>query len=389
MKSNLYVDVDYFSLNKEHEELCGDHVEIVKNDESTVVVLADGLGSGVKANILSILTSKILSTLLINDLSVETCVNTIASILPICSQRHVAYSTFTVFKINNNIVDIIEYDNPQVILLSSGKNKNINRTLTIIEEKNIYISKIVLEENDVLIGISDGVIHAGVGLSIDMGWLRDGVIKYIEKTYFETFTAKNVATILIDKCKELYENHPSDDTTVCVLKLRERKVVNLVIGPALNKSDDTMMMQLFFSKAGKKVVCGGTTAKIVSNFLGTDITEEDYKPNTNIPPISFINGVDLVTEGIITINKVLYYVKDYLDENSEYYNWFVGDDGASCITRLLIEEATDINFFVGKAINPAHQNPSLGIDFNIKMKLIEELRDCLNKIGKKIKISYF
>ena len=108
-----------------------------------------------------------------------------------------------------------------------------------------------------------------------------------------------------------------------------------------------------------------------------------------MPPIAKIEGVDLVTEGVITINKVLEYAKDYLGDNKEYEKWSIKNDGASQICRLLFEEATDINFFVGRAVNPAHQNPELPINFNIKMNLVEELSKCLRRMGKKIKVSYF
>ncbi len=110
---------------------------------------------------------------------------------------------------------------------------------------------------------------------------------------------------------------------------------------------------------------------------------------SDVPPIAKIEGVDLVTEGVITVNKVLEYAKDYLGENKHYEHWSFKRDGASLICRLLFEEATDINFYVGRAVNPAHQNPDLPINFNIKMNLVEELSKCLKKMGKKIKVSYF
>ena len=109
----------------------------------------------------------------------------------------------------------------------------------------------------------------------------------------------------------------------------------------------------------------------------------------DIPPIAELEGADLVTEGVITVNRVLTYAKDYLDSNEAYTKWGFKQDGASRISRLLFEEATDINFFVGRAINPAHQNPDLPINFNIKMQLVTELSDCLKKMGKRIKVSYF
>ena len=149
------------------------------------------------------------------------------------------------------------------------------------------------------------------------------------------------------------------------------------------------MMALFFSKEGKHIVCGGTTSSIAAKYLGKPLRASLNFESSDVPPTAELEGVDLVTEGVITINKVLEYARDYLAENKYYEHWNFKRDGASMICRLLFEEATDINFYVGRAINPAHQNPDLPITFSIKMNLVEELSACLKKMGKRIKVSYF
>ena len=165
--------------------------------------------------------------------------------------------------------------------------------------------------------------------------------------------------------------------------------MNLLFGPPSNRDDCDRMMSLFFSKEGKHIVCGGTTSSIVAKYLKKPLRTSLNYEQSDIPPIAEIEGVDLVTEGVITINRVLTYAKDYLADNEKYTQWSCKRDGASLICRLLFEEATDINFFVGRAVNPAHQNPDLPINFNIKMNLAAELSDCLKKMGKKVKLSYF
>ena len=165
--------------------------------------------------------------------------------------------------------------------------------------------------------------------------------------------------------------------------------MNLLCGPPSIRDDNEKMMSLFFGKEGKHIICGGTTSTIAAQYLNRPLTAELAFPDPEIPPIATIDGVDLVTEGVITINRVLEYALNYLDDNSDYERWSTGKDGASRIARLLFEEATDINFFVGCAVNPAHQNPELPINFNLKMRLVEQLSDCLMKMGKRIKTSYF
>lgn len=389
--NNLCTDIGYTSLNKWGEQLCGDRVEIIEQeDDSTVIVLADGMGSGVKANILSSLTSKIISTMMAANMRLEDCVSTIASTLPVCAVRGVAYSTFTIIHIiENEEAEIIQYDNPHVILLRNGKLLEIPKTGTEIEGKMIYKSKIKLQEDDFLFSMSDGAIHAGVGASLNFGWQRPDIIKFLEMMYDKTYTAKTFGTILVEECNHLYGEKPGDDTTVCVVKIRNRFQVNLMIGPPSDRNDVNKMLSLFFSKEGKHIVCGGTTSTITAEFLKKPMVADLSYLDPEIPPIAKIEGVDLVTEGVITISRVLDYAKDYIGDNESYTQWGYKRDGAALISRMLFEEATDINFFVGRAINPAHQNPNLPISFNIKMRLVDELSECLRKMGKRIKVSYF
>ena len=389
--NDLCADIGYKSINYYGEQLCGDHVDIVEpSDTSTVIVLSDGLGSGVKASILSTLTSKIISTMLAEGLSLEECVETIAATLPVCSVRGVAYSTFTIIHLmNHQTAELIQYDNPHVIIIRNEKNWEYPKTEMHIGGKKIYKSVIKLQENDIFIAMSDGCPHAGIGTAYNFGWKREDIVSFMEAISSAGYTAKTLSTMLVDECDKLYGQKPGDDATACVVRIRKREPMNLLFGPPSNRDDADRMMSLFFSKEGKHIICGGTTSSIAAKFLHKPLKASLNFERSDVPPIAEIEGVDLVTEGVITVSKVLEYAKDYLGENTCYEHWSLKRDGASLICRLLFEEATDINFYVGRAVNPAHQNPDLPINFNIKMNLVEELSECLKKMGKRIKVSYF
>ncbi len=389
--NDLCADIGYKSINHFGEELCGDHVDVVEESEnSTVIVLADGLGSGVKASILSTLTSKIISTMMAEGLPIEECVSTIAATLPVCSVRGVAYSTFTIIHIKNNeTAEIIQYDNPHVIVIRDEKNYDYPKTEMNIDGKKIFKSVINLQENDIFIAMSDGCPHAGIGMMYNFGWKREDIIDFLETLAPAGYTAKTLSTMLVDECNKLYGGKPGDDATACIVRIRKREPMNMLFGPPSNRDDANRMMSLFFSKEGKHIICGGTTSSIAAKYLGKELKATLSFEQSDVPPIAEIEGVDLVTEGVITVNKVLEYAKDYLGDNEHYEHWSFKRDGASLISRLLFEEATDINFYVGRAINPAHQNPDLPINFSIKMNLVQELSECLKKMGKRIKVSYF
>ena len=390
--NDLCAEIGYKSINHYGEQLCGDHVEIVEQDDgsSCVIVLADGMGSGVKASILSTLTSKIISTMIAEGLPVEECVSTIADTLPVCSVRGVAYSTFTIIHIiNNRTAELIQYDNPQIIMIRDGEVFEYPTLELNIEGKKIYRSDIRLQEGDLFVAMSDGCPYAGMNNKYDNNWKREDIAEYVTAVSLAGYTAKVLSTMLVDECDKRYGFEPTDDATACVVRIRKRKPMNILFGPPADRDDCGRMLSLFFSKAGKHIVCGGTTASVAAQFLHKPVTAARAVENSDVPPMSEIEGVDLVTEGVLTMSKVLEYANDYLGGNELYEKWNFGRDGASMICQLLFEEATDINFYVGRAVNPAHQNPDLPINFHIKMSIVEQLSEALTKMGKRVRISYF
>lgn len=389
--NSLFADIGYLSMNKFGEQLCGDHVDVLEQGEKdTIIVLADGLGSGVKASILSTLTSKIISTMMAAGLSMEHCVNTIADTLPICSVRGVAYSTFTLIHLlENKKAEVYQFDNPLIIVLRDGKHYCPPKHVHQIGDKTIYHSMIDLQENDLFIAMSDGVTHAGIGLDRKFGWEREDIISYLESLYDPNFSAKTWATILLEEVNNLYRFKPGDDTTVCAIRMRKNEALNVMFGPPAVHEETDRMIEEFLASGGKHVVCGGTTSSLVAEYLGVDLIPNLDYDDPNIPPTANIKGMELVTEGVITVNRVLDYAKDYLEDNSSYVKWGFKMDGASKLSRMMFEDATNINFFIGRAINPAHQNPSLPINFSIKMQLIIELAEALKRMGKRVQVTYY
>ena len=390
--NDLCADIGYKSINHAGEELCGDHVDVVsKDDGSTVIVLADGLGSGVQASILSTLTSKIISTMMAEGLSIEECVSTIAATLPVTGKHGVAYSTFTIINlIRNHTAELIQYDNPEVIFIRDSDVTDYPMTELHFEDKTIYRSTIRLQEGDIFVAMSDGCPHANADKAYNNDWKREDIAQFVADMSLTGYTAKVLCTMLVDECDKLYGYNPLDDATAAVVRIRKRVPMNILFGPPSDPDDCNRMMNLFFSKGGKHIICGGTTASIAAKYLRKPLrakTQPGMK--SDVPPISELEGVDLVTEGVITMSKVLTYAQDYLQDNETYEDWNYGHDGASRICQLLFEEATDINFYVGRAMNPAHQNPDLPINFNIKMNIVEQLSKCLDDMGKRIRVSYF
>ena len=390
--SELIPDVGYVSLNKFGEQLCGDHVEIVDGEDgSLVVVLVDGLGSGVKASILSTLTAKIISTMMANGLSLADCVDTIAATLPVCSERQVAYSTFTILRFaGGRTAQIIQFDNPHVILLRDGRPYAYPQDMVEIDGKKIYQADLDLMEHDTFVAFSDGALHASVGPVLDLTWDRWAIGQFLETMYDPNATAKTVSSLLAGECRRLYGGRPGDDTTVCTVRLRRRQTVSLMLGPSRDPDDEEGMLASFFAEPGKHIVSGGTTSALAARHLGRELdTSLPAYVDPEIPPTAKLEGVDLVTEGVVTLSRVVEYAQDYLGDNARYAEWGYKKDGASLAARMLFEEATDVNLYIGRAVNPAHQAEGLPIGFDRKMQIADQLSDCLKRMGKAVKTYRF
>ena len=248
----LCLESGYTSLNKHGEELCGDRVESAVVGDYTTLVLADGLGSGVKANILSTLTSKILCTMVSSEVSIEDCIETIVQSLPVCKVRGVAYSTFSVIHMNSEGKgSLFEFDNPQAILLHDCVCRDLPREEMNILGKKVYRSPLDLTAGDIIVVMSDGVIHAGIGMTMNLGWQRPEVVDFLNRSVKKEMSARAVACLLAGACNDLYLGDPGDDTTVAAVKVREKLNVNIMIGPPVDKSRDDFYVERFLAGEGK------------------------------------------------------------------------------------------------------------------------------------------
>ena len=394
MNGNVTVDVAYKSLNKFTEVLCGDKVELLKTEDSNIMILADGMGSGVKANILATLTSKILGTMFLNGATLEECVETIVQTLPVCQVRQVAYSTFSILQVfHNGDAYLVEFDNPGCIFIRDGELVQIPSNIREVEGKKINEYRFKVKKGDSLVLMSDGTIHAGVGRLLNFGWTWESMAEYAVKQARTTISASRLAAMLVRACDELYMFRPGDDTTVAVMRIIDRKPVHLLTGPPSNKEDDEKMVRSFMEGEAKRIVSGGTSANIVSRVLNKKLCPTLDYIDPEIPPIAYMDGIELVTEGVLTLNRAVTLLKKYVDDEQQISEDFFLEldkpNGGSLVARMLIEDCTELHMYIGKAINVAHQNPNLPFDLGIRQNLVEQLKKAVEKMGKTVTVTYY
>ncbi len=391
----IYIDAYWRSLNKHNEELCGDRVQIRHNDKCLVMVLADGLGSGVKANILSTLTSTIISEMIFSGMPLEEAVDTITKTLPVCSERGVAYSTFTIIQIfYDGDVYIAQFDNPSVVIIRGNELLHQKQDMYEMNGRRIYVSWMEAQPGDRFITFSDGVLHAGVGMTLNFGWGQDEVEQFLLNATRQEDNAREISRILLANVNDLYGGEPGDDSTVACLKVIPAKETRVMVGPPAHQEDDELVVRKLLSASGLKICCGGTTSTIVSRVTGKEITTDSLdilNMTPDVPPKGFIDGLDLVTEGVLTLQKVARYLEHAAKDQNYVEDLMLSkeEDGASCLVRALLE-SSGITFMVGLSDNPAHDAIAYSpISLNRKIALIEEMKEDLEEIGKIVQIEMY
>jgi len=382
----MFVETSVSRISKHNEELCGDNVEIVETEDSKIIVLSDGLGSGVKANILSTLTTKIASRLLEKGIPLEEVVDTITNTLPVCKERQLAYSTLSILQIfNDGRAYLVEIDNPDSFFVDSkGNISKIDMKKRKVGDKEVKEAHFQLNNNEMIMLISDGVTHAGVGglLNFGLGW--DGIAEHFERIIGKYQSSNKFAEELIEVCNAYYCMEPGDDTTAVIALFREERELILFSGPPKNGERDKEVVDKLISSSGKKVIAGGTSAQIVARELNEELEVSLTYYDPEIPPTSQLDGVDLVTEGLLTLNKTVERITNVNCQEDLPKQ----KDGATELARLLLE-SDSIKMLVGKKINPAHQSLRLPENMAIRKQIIKRLVNCLRDKGKKVIVEWF
>ena len=379
----IAVDVGISQLNKHGEELCGDSVEFAVNDDTAIIMLSDGLGSGVKANILSRLTTKTAVRMIVQGAALEEVIETLAETLP--KVRGHAYSTFGILEIftREGTARLVEYDTPETFWGNGGRLKPIERVKKDIAGKAIHQSMFSLESGDWIILVSDGVLHAGANGVWNMDWDWKGYSDFFCSKMPSVDDASACARIIADHCNSLYESCPADDASVVVVKVRPPRLLDLLIGPPGSRGDDFRAVNRLMDRDGVKVVCGSSTANMVSRVLGRQVRVDMESTCGRVPPAGIIEGVDLVTEGLQTIAYSLELLRMGVTVSQLRFN----RDGASRLAMRLLE-ADILNFLVGTSVDHTRQIESSSRVL-LRKQVINDMINFLKGKGKKVTLEYF
>ncbi len=384
----LFIEVAWDSLAKHGEELCGDCVRVATTPRSFVVVLSDGLGSGVKANIMATLTAEIAASMFQRGASVEEVISTLVATLPECRARHLAYATFAVLLVERGRdAYLVEYDTPSLILIRGGRIWDVPRTEREVEGRQIHEARFVLQDGDYMVMVSDGYVHAGVGGLYRLGWGWQNIAVSVRRWVQTGGDAYSLVRALSSTAMRLYDGRPGDDSTAVAMRVRRTVVAYVWTGPPADPTQDEEAVARLMRSRGFKVICGGTTAQIAARVLGQELKVDWVPPSKRggapsrargTPPTARLEGVDLVTEGILTLGQTV----GLLEQAKTIHDLPPGEDAASRLARILLS-ADEIHFLVGTAINP-NQVADVIRGESMRMLYVKELTRQLEQRNKSV-----
>ncbi len=390
---NLYIEIDARQINHQNEKICGDVFlkKRIKEDKRIIIVLSDGMGHGVKANVLATLTSTMALNFTVEHRKPERIAEIIMNTLPVCSERQISYATFTVVDLEiDGKVHILEYDNPQAMVFRNNKPLHLARE--VIEMKNpkhqgkkMSFTSFYPKLYDRIVFCSDGVTQSGMGTDkFPFGWETSHVEEYIAGILEsgDNLSAGRIAEKVVNKAVANDAYNSKDDTSCVSVYFREPRKLLIVTGPPINRSSDIELADIVKNYNGKKIISGGSTTDLVARELNLKVSDSlDFFDN-ELPPISYMDGIDLVTEGILTLNKVW---KILTNIGIDYKP---GRGPADQIVKLILE-SDHIDIIVGTKINEAHQDPNVPVDLEIRRTIVGRIADVLeNKLLKHITVRH-
>lgn len=393
MKENFHIDVNCSQKNYGNERICGDVFlsRKLNEEDRTIIVLSDGMGHGVKANVLATLTSTMALNFTSEHKEPEKIAEMIMNTLPVCSERKMSYSTFTIIDIEpDGKVNIIEYDNPQTLILRKNQVYDPEWNCIIMQSdknagKEIKTCSFYPKKEDRIIVSTDGITQAGLGTDkYPFGWgldnMKDYALKLIDNNH--RISARRLAGKIVTMAHKTDGYFSRDDTSCAVVYFREPRKLLVCTGPPYEEENDKKLAKAVENFKGRKIISGATTADIISRELNIEIEDTMTFEDPDLPPISKMEGIDLVTEGILTLTRVNRILKEY---SSSYQP---GKGPADKIVELF-RKSDEIHFIIGTRINIAHQDPSLPVDLEIRRTVVKRIGRLLEeKFLKTVTIEY-
>jgi hypothetical protein len=379
MTGESFIDVDFCQQAKHGQVVTGDVFlsRKIKAEGRVISVLSDGLGSGVKAGVLANLTATMALRYTTAFVDVRRSAKTIMDTLPVCEKRKISYSTFTIVDLDEDgKTRVIEHGNPPLTLFRGQSPIPIERaslTLETWKDRVIHYSEFDTQLGDRIVFYSDGVSQSGLGrIGLPLGWGSACVTNFLQRqvSMEHEISSRELSHRLVAEALLNDGRAAKDDISCGVIYYRRPRELLVITGPPFNRDRDGELAEMVRTFDGRKVICGGTTAGIVSRLLGRNVTMNLALLDPDIPPPAIMDGVDLVTEGTVTLAKVAELLERGSAADAARKN------PATDLISLMLQSDI-VQFVVGTRINEAHQDPNVPIELDLRRNIVRKIASLL------------
>jgi hypothetical protein len=394
LDDKFYIEINCQHKNHSEERVCGDVFlsKRIKEEGRFILVLSDGLGHGIKANLLAILTSTLAANFTEERQSINSIADIIENTLPVDEVKQLNYSTFTILEIEGEgEVSILEFENPKTLVFRGGRMLEPDWTGIVIESERVQGREVLAtrfspQKQDRIVICTDGVIQSGLGSELfPTGWGQENFEKFVFESIREEhdISAVKLAGRIINKANANDQFFPKDDMSCAVVYFREPRKLMICTGPPLEAESDGEFAGILVAFNGKKIICGATTSDIISREWGKEIIDSGIITDPELPPVSHMEGVELITEGILTLSKVNEILKGYTQSTK------LGKGPADEIVKLILD-SDEIQFITGTKINEAHQDPNLPVDLELRRTVVHRITRVLEeKFLKEVSMRFY
>jgi hypothetical protein len=374
----MYIHTDLFAEQsaKKHGDPCGDAWGVHRNHLSTTIVLADGLGSGIKAHIAATMCVARLTGHIRAGSSLREAFDAVAATMDRAWGTAEPFAVFTLARLlSNGQASILCYETPTPFIITTSNTQMPDYRIYTRNRAVVREAVCKVDKDEALLLFSDGVTQAGIGKHFAEGWEVGGVRRFVQSMLpVDRLEGQKLADRVHQQAKQLWSPGKGDDITVMLAHNRKGVVVNLLSGPPIDRAKDQEFVADFVRNPGIHIIAGGSTAKMVARLRNDKmVIAASESPIT--PPSYFLEGFELVTEGMVTLNQAFH----LLDEPFEKYR---PDDPASDLANHL-KMADRVNIWLGSAENIGED----AIEFRQqglypRKKIIKAIGDHLIKQGK-------
>lgn len=370
-----FVEDCSFQLAKHGHNYCGDVFKVNRTAEATLALLADGMGSGIPANMSANLVIEYFLGLLSEGFTiVEAAKNSLRS-LRSAKLNDGPWSAFNVARIAaDGEAQIYSYESPLPLLITAHGVEDVNFIPQYWEGEIIQEASTHIKPGEALLFVTDGITQAGLGRTLDNGWGENGLKKYLDKTSLgkQPDQGAEVTSAIVSEASSIAQHHPDDDMSALLLYLRTPRVLQILVGPPAQKSHDCRVIKDFLAATGTKAVFGGTTTKILAKYMG--LTPKIFPGEFGAPAHYEMEGIDLACEGATTLNRT----NNIFDEPE------LADQAGPGAERLieLFVEADEIYFWTGQSNNPANITALKPVGMLSRHQVVAALAEKLRRSGK-------